>query len=94
MAVFVDLDEDDCASRSRSRDEKGSAAPRYDRRDPDQPDQLIPVGQEELDVRDENGTRNNVVSDSMSNKLAAALTCYPYASVWSIARVCPLIYCI
>lgn len=81
MAVFVDLDDDDCASDSRSCDHEGSTRPPI----PVSASYGLLEAQARVEGRaspdDGSGMMKNVSAESSSiDKLAAAaLTCYPYA---------------
>ena len=78
MAVFYDLDDDDCPSRSRPDTDLGSAQRVI------QPSsyghQLNLVDGGGPDITDRSGVARDIPVNSLNaNKLAAALTCYPYA---------------
>ncbi|EXJ95704.1 hypothetical protein A1O1_00827 [Capronia coronata CBS 617.96] len=78
MAVFVDLDDDDCASSGRSCDDAGST--RLPTPISASHDQLKPVIERASSPVDASNTVKSVRVDAMKvNRVAAALTCYPIA---------------
>jgi len=78
MAVFYDLDDDDCPSRSRPDSDLGSA--QRDIRPPSYGYQLSLADGGGSDTTDRSGVARDVPVISLTaNKLAAALTCYPIA---------------
>ncbi len=78
MAVFYDLDDDDCPSRSRPGTDLGSAQRGIRPTSPGYQLNLVDVGGS--DRTDRSGVAGEVPVHSLTaNKVAAALTCYPYA---------------
>ncbi|KAI1609270.1 hypothetical protein EDD37DRAFT_697722 [Exophiala viscosa] len=82
MAVFIDLDDDDCAHSQSPLD---PASTRHVVRQSVQRDQLKHLEEGGNDALHGNSPADNILVDVMSppNKLAAALTCYPIA--WSLS---------
>lgn len=77
MAVFYDLEDDDCASGSRSGNDLGSA--QSDPRPYHTWNQLNSVTRGATVGSNSTDDKSTAVT---ANKLAAALTCYPYAMIW------------
>ncbi|ETI25257.1 hypothetical protein G647_04632 [Cladophialophora carrionii CBS 160.54] len=71
MAVFCDLEDDECSSRSRSRFDADSSSCH---------DQLRLAGKADSGTASRHGHIKNVMVQALTtNKLAALLTCYPVA---------------
>lgn len=87
MAVFFDLDDDDGFSISRSRGGRGSIS--HECHPPRQQYQLKPLNRGGSGGVEGPGHEKNIQVEEplVPNKLAAVLTCYPYALLATV--ICP-----